>query len=386
MTTTVFHGIKTNLLTATSLTPATVATSVIGLVATGEDADATLFPLDTPVLITDVTSALAKAGTTGTLQPALAAIQGIVSPKVVVVRVAVAAEGADQDALVLGTGAGAAAYTGMQALLMAEARTGQRPRILGAPGLDTQAVTGGLVSVAKRLRGFVYAMAQAATRDAAVTYAKQFGDRELMMIWPATSKGHADTIGCALGLRAYIDQTQGWQKTLSNVVITGVTGMGVDVSWAMDDDTTDAAVLNDAGITTIICSNGYRFWGNRTCSTDDAWQFESAVRTSQVLQDTFQSALFPYIDTPITAALVKTLLTKINGALRKMVTNGQIIGGKAWFDAGKNAAGDLAAGKLALDYDFTPCAPLEELDENQTITDTYYSSLAGALTSTTTAA
>ncbi|WP_343611103.1 phage tail sheath subtilisin-like domain-containing protein [Novosphingobium sp.] len=377
------HGIKTNILSSTSLTPATVATSVIGLVATGTDADALTFPLDTPVLITDVTAALAKAGKVGTLYPALAAIQGIVSPKIIVVRVAVDAQ--DQDTKVLGT-AGVAAYTGMQALLMAEAKTGVRPRILGAPGLDSEDVTNGLIAVAKRLRGFAYCMAEGATRDAAVTYAEQFGDKELMLFWPASNKGATHTIGCALGLRSYIDQTQGWQKTLSNVVITGMTGTAYDVSWAMDDDTTDAAVLNAAGITTIICYNGYRFWGNRTRSDEDAWVFESAVRTSQVLQDTFQEALFPYIDKPITEALVKMLLTKINGALRKMVTNGQIIGGKAWFDPSKNASGDLAAGRLALDYDFTPCAPLEELTENQTITDTYYTGALSGLANTSNAA
>lgn len=376
------HGIKTNLLTSTSLTPATVATSVIGMVVTAPDADATMFPLDTPVLISNVLTALAKAGTSGTLRPALLAIANIVSPNIVVVRVGVDAQ--NQDAKVLGTTSGPA-YTGMQALLMAEAKTGSRPRILGAPGLDTQDVTNGLIAVAKRLRGFVYAMAEGDTRDEAIAYRDEFGARELMLIWPATSGGNADTIGCALGLRAYIDQTVGWHKTLSNVVITGVTGIAKDVSWAMDDDTTDAALLNAAGITTLICYNGYRFWGNETTSDVDSWKFESAVRTSQVLQDTIQEAHFPYVDSPLTVGMVKALIAKGNAFIRKSVANGRMIGGKFYYDGTLNETSDLAGGNLVLSYDFTPCAPLQSLTENQTITDTYYADFATQLSSTTTA-
>ena len=376
------HGIKTNILISAARSIRPVSTAVIGLVATAADADVTTFPLDTPVLITDVRSALAKAGTSGTLKAALAGIADITSPLVVVVRVGV---DVDQDSKVLGSTAGSA-YSGMQALLVAEAKTGVRPRILGAPGLDTQAVTNGLITVAKRVRGFVYAMAVADDRDEAVTYAEEFGDRELMLFWPATSKGAADTIGKALGMRAWIDQTQGWQKTISNVVITGVTGMSHDVSWAMDDDATDAAVLNAANITTLICSNGYRFWGNRTMAADPVFAFESAVRTSQVLQDTFQEGLFWAMDKPITAGLIKDMISTVNGVLRKMVTNNQLIGGRCWYDRAKNPSAGLAGGQLALDYDFTPCAPLEGLTENQTITDTYYGDLSSTISSGTAAA
>jgi len=378
------HGIKTMLKTSTSLTPATVATSVIGLVVTAPDADEAMFPLDTPVLISNVITALAKSGTAGptnTLRPALTAIANIVSPNIVVVRVAV--DAANQDAKVLGTNG--PAYSGMQALLMAEAKTGSRPRILGAPGLDTLAVTNGLVAVAKRLRGMVYAMAEGDTRDEAISYREEFGERELMLLWPATSLGHADTIGCAVGMRAYIDQTVGWHKTLSNVVVNGITGTAADVSWVMDDDTTDAALLNAAGITTIICHDGWRFWGNETTSSVDSWKFESAVRTSQVLQDTIQKAHFPYVDSPLTVGMVKALIAKGNAFIRKCVINGQMIGGNFYYNTALNATGELASGDLTLSYDFTPCAPLQSLTEVQTITDTYYSDFASQLAATTTA-
>jgi phage tail sheath protein FI len=40
----------------------TIATAVVGMVCTGSDADAAAFPLNTPVLLTDVLTASGKAG------------------------------------------------------------------------------------------------------------------------------------------------------------------------------------------------------------------------------------------------------------------------------------------------------------------------------------
>ena len=49
----------------------TQSPSVIGLVATADDADDAYFPLDTPKLVTKISEAQGKAGTTGTLAGAL---------------------------------------------------------------------------------------------------------------------------------------------------------------------------------------------------------------------------------------------------------------------------------------------------------------------------
>ncbi|MDI8978137.1 phage tail sheath subtilisin-like domain-containing protein, partial [Salmonella enterica subsp. enterica serovar Lubbock] len=39
----------------------------------------------------------------------------------------------------------------------------------------------------------------------------------------------------ALGLRARIDQEQGWHKTLSNVGVNGVTGISASVFWDLQE-------------------------------------------------------------------------------------------------------------------------------------------------------
>jgi phage tail sheath protein FI len=58
---------------------------------------------------------------------------------------------------------------------------------------------------------------------------------------------------------------------------------------------------------------------------------------------------------------------------------GQIIGGRAWYDAQQNTPDTLASGKLAIPYDFTPVPPLENLALQQRITDTYFADFAAGV-------
>ena len=68
------HGVRVVEVNEGTRTNQTVSTAVIGIVCTGQDADATTFPLNKPVLITNVLQATGKAGTQGTLLPTLQAI------------------------------------------------------------------------------------------------------------------------------------------------------------------------------------------------------------------------------------------------------------------------------------------------------------------------
>lgn len=358
-----------------------VATAVIGLVAIAADADAEAFPLNTPVLVTDVRAALNDAGAEGTLAPSLAAIADQCSPVVVVVRVEEGEDAAATEANLVGVTT-EGAYTGVQALLAAEGKLGVRPRILGCPGHDTKAVTNALVAAAQKLRGFVYASARAADGVAlgasvadALTYRGEFGQRELMLIYPDFDGFAGHAVATALGTRARIDTETGFHKTLSNVAVNGVTGLSKDIFFDLQSAETDAGLLNDGDVTTLVRMNGYRFWGNRTCSDEALFAFESAVRTGQALADSIADGLAWAVDKPITKGLVRDLEETINHLFREHQSAGRLIGGRAWFDPALNNGTSLAAGKIVIDYDYTPCAPAESITLNQRITDRYYGSI-----------
>ncbi|MEI6999620.1 phage tail sheath C-terminal domain-containing protein, partial [Klebsiella pneumoniae] len=52
-----------------------------------------------------------------------------------------------------------------------------------------------------------------------------------------------------------------------------------------------------------------------------------------------------------------------------------------WFDESANDAATLKAGKLYIDYDYTPVPPLENLTLRQRITDKYLANLVSSVNS-----
>lgn len=375
------HGVRVLELNDGTRPIRTINTAVIGLVATADDADAKVFPLDRPVLITNVQAAIGKAGIEGTLARTLKAIATQANAATIVVRVQQWDDDADAQATaVIGTVGTDGRGTGLQALLSAEAAVQIKPRILGCPGLDTAEVATELAAIAKKLRAMAYVSGnQYTAKEEVVGYRKTFGARELMLIWPdfrawntAASKSESLwATAVALGLRARIDNEIGWHKTISNVAVAGVTGIDRDVFWDLQQTGTDADFLNENDVTTLICRNGYRFWGSRTCSDEPLFAFESATRSAQIIADTIAEAHMWAIDKPLHPQLVRDIVAGVNAKFREWIAGGYLIGGSCWYDEQYNDKDTLKAGKLKIDYDYTPVPPLEDLTFQQRITDSY---------------
>ena len=166
------HGITAQELTQGILPMRNANISVIGLIATSADADETMYPVDTPVLLTGISKDnLDKAGKQGTLKASLQTIRDITNPTVVVMRVS----NADNVDV-------------LDELLSCQSRLGVMPKILGAPEIDTPTVVRKLVSIAKRRRGFVYASPRhqdgtlITDKAEIAAYRDTFSDRELHLI------------------------------------------------------------------------------------------------------------------------------------------------------------------------------------------------------------
>ncbi|MGL4826499.1 MAG: phage tail sheath protein [Vibrionaceae bacterium] len=382
------HGVRVIEINDGTRTIKTVSTSIIGMVCIADDADDELFPLNKPVLLTNPMSAIGKAGKAGTLRSSLDAISSQVNTLVVVVRVESGEDELETTANVIGTVTDDGQYTGLKALLVAQSTLGVKPRILGVPGLDSLPVATELAAIAKKLRAFCYVSAHGCkTKEEVVAYRDNFGDREIMVIWPdfvsfdttTASDATAFATARALGLRAYIDKTVGWHKTLSNVTVSGVTGISQPVYWDLQDPATDAGYLNESCVTTLINQSGFRFWGSRTCSDDPLFAFENYTRTAHVIADTVADAHMWAIDKPLTPTLVKDIVEGINAKFRELKAQGYIVDGQAWYSEDVNGVETIKAGKLAIDYDYTPVPPLEDLTFRQKITDRYLADFASAV-------
>lgn len=384
---TYLHGVEVIELNTGSQSIKTVATSVIGVVCTADDADAATFPLNKPVLLTNPLAYLDKAGKTGTLKRTLNSIGSIVKTPTVVVRVADSTNQSTLTANIVGTQENGQ-YTGLKALLTASSTVFVKPKLLAVPKLDNQAVATELVSIAKKLNAFCFISDNGATtKEQAVEYARNFSAREAMMIWGDWQSFNVDkkaydtdyATARAVALQAYIDKTQGWHKNLSNVVVDGVTGITKPVSFDINESSTDANFLNEKNITVCLNYEGFRYWGSRTLSSDQRWAFQQATRTAQIIKETIAAAHLWAMDQPISKNLVKDILEGINNKFRQWTTQGRILNGKAWVD--EASTGDvLKDGKLLIKYDYHWVPSLESLGFTQIVNDEYVMELANSIT------
>ncbi|WP_159287586.1 phage tail sheath protein [Proteus terrae] len=374
------HGVRVIEINEGTRPIRTISTAIVGVVCTADDADEKTFPLNKPVLLTDVSQAIGKAGKTGTLASTLKAIADQAKPITIVVRVEQGESEAETTTNIIGGTTDEGLKTGLQALLASQAQHGIKPRIIGVPGHDTLAVANEIAVICQKLRAFGYVSAYDCKNiSEAIKYRDNFGQRELMVIFPdftswdsvTNSESIAYATARALGLRAKLDNDIGWHKTLSNITVNGVTGISKDIYWDLQDPATDAGLLNEKGVTTLIRRDGFRFWGSRTCSDDPLFAFESYTRSAQVLADTMAEGQMWAIDKPLTPSLARDIVETINAKLRSLVSQGYLLGGECWYDPTSNSKEELKDGKLTLDYDYTPVPPMENLMLRQRITDKY---------------
>ncbi|MNY10698.1 Phage tail sheath protein [compost metagenome] len=220
----------------------------------------------------------------------------------------------------------------------------------------------------------------AATVQDALTYRDAISGREIELIYGDFLFGEEERYATAVaaGHRALLDQTVGFHKTLSNVPVQGVTGVTAPISWDLQTENTEAGILNGAGITVLIQREGFRFWGNRTCSPEPMFAFESAVRTAQVLRDTIAGGMLWAIDKPLYPSLAIDILETINTKCDELRDAGYLLGARARL-ADDNTTTSLSNGQLRIVYDFTPVPPLEHLHLTQVITDDYFADFAATV-------
>ena len=383
MTASRHHGITANEFTHGVRAIADISTAIIGMVCTADDADNAAFPLNTPIFHNSAYNVLGKAGEKGTLAKSLDAIVDQADAQIVIVRVPESDNADTLKANVIGSATGGN-YTGLKALRRAKAITGQTPKILGVPEMDSQDVVTELVGLAQATRAFVYASAGGAENISEVTsYRQNFGQRELMLIdndfldfdTAAKANKPAATIARVLGARAKLDTQIGWHKSISNTEINGVSALKYGRTFDLLDKNCDANTLNNADVTTLIRENGFRVWGNRTCSSDPMLAFEVAVRSAQIIQETIASAFLWAMDKPMHPSLIEDIIMGINAKLAEYVNKGYILGARVFLDKGKVTPQAIQAGQFAFDYEWTYVPPLENMVFNQHNTDTFFVNL-----------
>ena len=270
------------------------------------------------------------------------------------------------------------AYTGVSALLGSESALGFAPRILIAPGYsDTKSVADALVATGNRLRATVPIEGPSTTDDAATTYRNDFGSRRAYLVDPEVQVAGADGTPVSAPNSAYVagviarsDTERGFWWSPSNREILGIVGTARPIDFALGDPNARANLLNENEVATIIRENGYRLWGNRTCSADAKWAFLSVVRTADILNDSLLRSHLWAVDRNITKTYLEDVAGGVNAYISELVGRGALIGGQC-YPSDLNTAETIAAGKVYFDFDFTPPSPAERVTFRSRLTNDY---------------
>lgn len=348
----------------------TARSSVIGIVGTAPGADDADAPLNTPILLTTPRSA-AILGATGTLPQAIAAIhaQGY-APIIVAIRVPDVTDdpGTPENerlaAVIGGTDTGTGQRTGIAALETARSVVGVVPRVLLAPGFTQhKLVADALIAQAEKLRAVALIDGPNSTTAAAIAYRAQFDSSRAYLIDPwAVADGDVVPVSPHVaGLIAKVDNERGFWHSPSNNPLLGIDRPARPIDFGLGRVDSEANLLNEPGVATLITEQGIRLWGNRTCSSDPKWAFLSVRRTADMIHESLLQAHLWAVDRAIGKAYVRDVQESVNAYMRHLKSVGAILGGRCWLDEELNSPANIAAGRVYFDFDFTPPAPAERV-------------------------
>lgn len=347
--------------------------SVVGLIATAKDADATVFPINKPTLVLN-TAMISKAGTKGSLGKALEDIFRQTKATVIAVRVPEQNDAAKQAAEIIGKlSAENGEYSGIKALLNSESSIGLKPRILIAPEYTTlEGVRGALDAMAQKLNGIALCDGSDAGYESWInevinlknTYFIAGGVKVIDGQGKASVRPASATIA---GHIARVDAKEGYSNSPSNRPLLEVLGSGIDIDHSITDKNARSNLLNSKNISCIVRdASGIKLWGNRLADG----KLITHLRIRYMVGDAIVAYHQDFLDQKITPALIQTIQGRIKNFLRSLKIRGDIIDGDVWLDKEMNTE-SIKVGQLVWDYDLGLHGVAEHLIFRQQVTDKY---------------
>jgi uncharacterized protein len=269
---------------------------------------------------------------------------------------------------------------GVELLRGAESAIHKTPRILIAPGFSHLGTStrDALASTAERLRGMTIIDGPNSNNADAIKAAKNVDSPRLYLVDPwvtiacGKDKFRAEPPSSRIaGVIAKSDSQRGFWFSPSNRPIVGIAGTSRGVDFALGDKLASANQLNEGNVSTIIHQNGYRLWGNRSCTADLKWVFISVRRTADLINDSLLRAHLWAVDRNITKTYVEDVTEGVNAYLRHLKSIGAIINGKCWADPELNTWDQITQGKVTFDFDFTPPYPAEHITFRSSMVNDY---------------
>lgn len=281
--------------------------------------------------------------------------------------------------------------TGFKCFLDAYNLLGARPKILIAPGYSSiNAVAVDMSANADYYKAFALLDAPTGTTVAAAITARGGGgtlnfntsNKRTILLEPGNLKAYDIATNTTVlrpyssyfaGVMSAQDNENGYWFSPSNREIKKVLGTEIPISAAINDSTTEANQLNAIGITTVYNSggSGLRTWGNRSAAYPSSTlpsQFTNIQRTADIVNESIELAMLPFIDQPITNGIIDSIRASVQGFLNVLIGRGALYpGSEITFDPSLNPTVQIQSGQLVFSTVLMPPPPLERITFNSFI-------------------
>ncbi|MDM9647761.1 phage tail sheath family protein [Rhizobium sp. S163] len=268
--------------------------------------------------------------------------------------------------------------TGVYAFLNAKAELGLEPGALIAPGYTSQrvgnaknAVVAAMSTVAgKIIDCMVFADTPSNTREAAIAYAEDFATAlNVVACYPMgimnlgsgnVTRPLSPNVAGAMIRRD--KQTGGPYKAFWNRPLQGVLAPSVPVGYTDGEISSDANILNQAGVGTII--EGNLLWAPFTTASDptvSSWRSIKRIRTRRAVEKAVLRPLRQYVSEDMTPHMVSLIYRSLDQFLGDLKTLGAIIDYELLWSSSMNPASILEAGALRVKMRFAETPDLVDL-------------------------
>lgn len=366
------HGVETIQVQASGGVLSTVKTSVIGLIGTSASGTA-----ETLALCTSAADDAAY-GAAGTIPAALKVIrQQYKNALVFVVTLGtgtpapVAADFVGEIDAVTGAKSGLFLFDDCYSLY------GFLPKIFIAPTFSaTAAIATALRAKALEFRAAAYIDSPAAATLATMLLSRgvsglfNFSDYRAKLLYPQIIDQDGDTqpySPYAAGLRALVDNTEGFWFSSSNHVLNGVQALETLLTAGINNPDADTNKLNEIGITTVFNTygSGFREWGNRNAAfptATDPRTFEAIQRLDDITSESIELAMLPFLDKPMNQAQIDLVSQTVQNYFNSLIAKGALLpGSRCYFDKTRNTVEGMAAGHFIWTKEFMGAVPGERL-------------------------
>lgn len=352
--------------------------SVVGIIGTAPAADASIFPLDTPVFMySDDAAKLTALGATGTLRDAVNLINAQlgefqVAAKVVIVRVTEGANATATIANVVGNGA----TTGLSAFLEAGPSLGVIPRLLCAPGFtsqrtapDANAVCAALPPICAKLLAHAVVDGPATTEQAAIDWRETISSDRLIPVDPAVkmlSNGLTVVVPLSpavVGIAVRRDHEKQGRPfhSWANQPVQGIVGPSRPIRFSLTDGATEGQRLlasnvgvllrGEMGVESAIAQGGFVFVGTDNAGEDDLWRFYNVTRGRDYIHLMLLRTLRFYLGRfNITGQTIQAVINTMTIALRDLKADGDILGFEVKFIRDQNTPESLRNGRFTINF------------------------------------